>query len=75
MANKITVDREQLYQTYKQVEAAFQSLQFIMAELGCIHANSIDRSTFVDKGRGVKVIYCPDCGETFEEDLTDGMGI
>ena len=73
MSDKITVDKEQLYTAYKQVETALGVLQALMAELGCIHANSINKSTFVDKGMGIKKIYCPDCGITFEEELDNGI--
>lgn len=73
MAGMLEIDRGRLYEVYTHMKEALSSLEILLADLGCLHANSRDVSTFVDKGRGVKKIFCPDCGVTFEEEISNGM--
>ncbi len=74
--SKITIDSAQLQEAYTQVERALVSLQLLLANLGCLHLNGVNVSTFDDKKRWVKKIHCPDCGITFEEELEkDELGL
>lgn len=73
--SKLVIESTELDAVYQHIKAALGSLQLLLADLGCLHANSVDISSFADKGRGARKIRCPDCNETFEEELNDDMEI
>ena len=66
MGKELTVSREDLYSVYKEVKAALVKLEAIMSEVGCLHIDAYNVTTFTDHGRRY---YCPDCGETYTEEV------
>jgi hypothetical protein len=71
--SKLTVDGAELYMVYQHLKEALGGLQLLLADLGCLHHNGINISSFQDKARGVTKMTCPDCGVTFEEEIKDGL--
>lgn len=61
------VNREDLKVVYIQLKGALQRLEAVMADLGCLHNNTEDITTF---GPGnIRKILCHDCGEIIEEEI------
>jgi hypothetical protein len=61
MSKLIEVDKDNLYAAYCDVRSALQRLELLMAGIGCIHVNAINKTTFADKAKGQRKLYCPDC--------------
>jgi len=67
------VNREDLNIVYDQLKTALQRLEAIMADLGCLHNNTTDITTFGPEN--VRKILCHDCREVIEEEINDVLEI
>ena len=63
------VKKEDLKIVYSQLKSATRRLEAIIADLGCLHNNTTDITTF---GPGnIRKILCHDCGEVIEEEIEE----
>ena len=71
MRNEVTVKKDELYKVYQSLKDSMMILQLMLAEVGCVHSNSIEVTTM--DGTNTRKFFCQDCGETIEEEINNEL--
>jgi hypothetical protein len=73
MRNEVLVKRDELYRVYQALGDALETLQLVLAEVGCTHINSQNVTTMADVSAGVRKHYCSDCDQLIEEEIGNDL--